>query len=73
VWDPVKLQPTTIHQNSGVRRQQQHKVWDPRGIKKVKTCDQEVMKHSNPRSLMQEHPASENQAHLTRPRGLCFL
>jgi len=38
---------------------QQHKVWDPGGLRQMKSHDQEIMKHFNPRSFMQEHFASK--------------
>jgi hypothetical protein len=39
VWDPGRLQPTTMQQHNNKASGQHHKIWDPGGLQQMKTHD----------------------------------
>jgi hypothetical protein len=53
VWDTGIWR--TIVKKSCIISYGQHQQWDQRGVKQLKTCDQEIVKFFNPGSLMQEN------------------
>ena len=67
VWKPGSVQ----WKNNAANRQQQSKVWDPRG-KYLKAHDQEIMINFNLGSLMQGHQAKTNSMQFYRLRSFKY-